>query len=412
MSDLSAQIVAAKAKLRADLPNYAAIFRDVEVDLGREADAIAARRDDGDPVVPSVAYLDIVAGSVPADISDAIHRHGCAIVRGVFPAEQATAWDAELLEYAKSNGYVEKAKAKAGLDKYFSTLKSGAPQIYGIYWSKPQVAARQSESLARARAWLNGLWTAGRDGDAYFTPDRDCTYADRFRQRAPGNNTLGLSPHVDGGSVERWLDPSFHRVFRHVFDGSWQQHDPWDGEGRTETRELPSPAVCQMFRTYQGWTALTEQGPGAGTLQLVPIARAMIYMLLRPLQDDVPADELCGATPGRALTMSEQWHAPLLRATVPLPTVMPGDTVWWHPDVIHAVEDEHRGTGYSSVIYIGSAPDCAKNRAFLPRQIVAFEAGRSSPDFAPEDYEVDFHGRATAADLTALGRKQMGYDAW
>jgi len=412
MTDLTAEIIAAKVELRAALPSYAVAFREVEAELTREADAIVARRADGDPVVPSVDYADIAAGTVPAGTVAAIHRHGCAIVRGVFPAAQASAWDAALFDYARSNDYVERAKARAGLDKYFSTLKSGAPQIYGIYWSRPQVQARQGEQLASTRAWLNGLWTSSRDGEAYFVPDRDCTYADRFRQREPGNDTLGLSPHVDGGSVERWIDPSFRRVYAHVFSGEWQRHDPWDGAGRTQTREIPSPAVCRMFRTYQGWTALTEQGPGDGTLQLVPMARAMIYMLLRPLQDDVPADDLCGAQPGRALTMTAQWHAPLLRARVPLPTVRPGDTVWWHPDVIHAVEDRHAGRGYSSVIYVGSAPDCAKNRDFLPMQRAAFEAGRSSPDFAAEDYEVDFRGRATIADLTALGRKQMGYDAW
>jgi len=330
------------------------------------------------------------------------------VVRGVFPRAQAQAWDAELLDYVQSNHYVDKAKARGNLDKYFSQLKSGRPQIYGIYWSRPQVAARQAESLATTRAWLNRLWRH----DGHFVPDREVAYADRIRQREPGDSTLGLSPHMDGGSVERWIDPSFREVYRHVFDGSWREHDSWDGAGRTETREIPSPAVCRLFRTYQGWTALTEQGPGDGTLQLVPMTRAIIYMLLRPLQDDVSDDQLCGAQPGRALMMNEEFHAPMLRAMVPLPKVQPGDTVWWHPDVVHAVEDHNRGKGYSSVIYIGAAPDCAKNREYLPVQRAAFLAGRSAPDFAAEDYEVDFAGRATEADLTPLGRRQMGFDPW
>ena len=411
-ADLQTRIAAAKRELRAKMPNHAAVFAEMSAELTREADEIATRHADGDPVVPSVQYADIVADTVAADTVAAIHRHGCAIVRGVFERSQAAAWDAELLEYVQRNDYVERSKEKAGLDKYFSQLKSGRPQIYGIYWSKPQVQARQAENLATTRGWLNKLWTWQANGSTYFVPERDCTYADRIRQREPGDSTLGLSPHVDGGSVERWLDPSFRHVFRNVFSGDWQAHDPWDGDGRTETREIPSPAVCRMFRTYQGWTALTEQGPGDGTLRLLPMARSMVYMLLRPLQDDVPEGDLCGAMPGRALMINERWHAPLLRAQVPLPKVMPGDTVWWHPDVVHAVEDENRGKGYSSVIYIGSAPDCAKNREFLPLQRAAFEAGKSSPDFAAEDYEVAFQGRATAADLTALGRKQMGFDAW
>jgi Protein of unknown function (DUF1479) len=410
--DLSAEIAAAKAKLRQGLPNYGSVFADMVQMLGREADEIAARHADGDPIVPRVAYSDIVAGTVPADVPAAIRRYGCTVVSGVFPRAQAEAWDAELLDYVQSNHYIEKAKAKGNLDKYFSTLKSGKPQIYGIYWSRPQMQARQDASMATARAWLNRLWTWEKDARQFFNPDRNYNYADRIRQREPGDATLGLSPHMDGGSVERWLDPSFHHVYRRVFDGNWQSHDPWNGEGRPETREIPSPAVCRMFRTYQGWTALTEQGPGDGTLQLLPMANAMSYMLLRALQDDVPEDELCGAAPGRALRMNEQYHAPLLRALIPVPKVQAGDTVWWHPDVVHAVEDENRGRGYSSVIYIGAAPDCAKNREFLPLQKAAFLAGRSSPDFAAEDYEVDFEGRATETDLTPLGRRQMGFDPW
>ncbi len=410
--DMSAEIAAAKAQLRRALPNYAAVFADMQDELGREAAAIAARHADGDPIVPSVAYDDILADKVPAETVAAIHRHGCAVVRGVFPRAQAEAWDAELLDYVQSNNYVEKSKAKAGLDQYFSTLKSGKPQIYGIYWSRPQMQARQAESMELTREWLNRLWLWQSGGTQHFDPSRNLTYADRIRQREPGDATLGLSPHMDGGSVERWLDPSFHRVYRHVFSGNWRDHNPWDGEGRPDTKEIPSAAVSRVFRTYQGWTALTEQGPGDGTLQLLPMTGAISYMLLRALQDDVPEGELCGAAAGRALRMNEQYHAPLLRALVPVPKVQPGDTVWWHPDIIHAVEDENRGSGYSSVIYIGAVPDCAKNRAFLPMQKAAFLAGKSSPDFAPEDYEVDFAGRAAEADLSALGRKQMGFDPW
>ena len=87
--------------------------------------------------------------------------------------------------------------------------------------------------------------------------------------------------------------------------------------------------------------------------------------------------------------------------------VEPGDTVWWHPDVIHAVGDEHNGKDFASVIYIGATPKCANNEAYAKRQAQAFLAGRSAPDFAAEDYEVDFKGRATLDDLTDLGRAQM-----
>jgi hypothetical protein len=411
-AELAKQVKNTKTFLRSQMPNYREVFVEVAQAIDSEADQIVARRNGGDDIVPSVSYSDIAADRVSPQTVAAIRKYGCAIVRGVFSREQATSWNQELLNYVVTNEYVEKTKAKVGLDNYFSRLKSGRPQIYGIYWSRPQVQARQAASMSTTRAWLNNLWDWKGPSGPYFIPDRDCTYADRIRQREPGDNTLGLSPHVDGGTVERWLDPGYQHVYRHVFSGNWRQHNPWTGEGRTETKEIPSPAVCQMFRTYQGWTALTPQGAGDGTLRLVPMINAMTFMLLRALQDDTPDDDLCGAEAGRALVANDQWHAPLLKALTPIPLVEPGDTVWWHPDVIHAVENEHRGTGYSSVIYIGSAPDCEKNRHYLPKQKQAFLDGRSAPDFAPEDYEVDFKGHATEGDLSELGRKQMGFDPW
>ena len=82
-----------------------------------------------------------------------------------------------------------------------------------------------------------------------------------------------------------------------------------------------------MFRTFQGWTALTPQRTNAGTLNLVPIANAMAYVLLRALQDDVADDDLCDAAPGRALSISEKWH-PFIKWDFPIPDLEPGDTVF------------------------------------------------------------------------------------
>ncbi len=408
--DLRAKIAECKAELRRRLRRADAAFADVAAavlaEIAELVDAAAA----GAPLIPEVAYADIVADRVAPGVPDLIRRRGCAIVRGVFPAAQADAWNAELGDYLARNAYVEKAAEKAGLDRYFSTLGSSRPQIYGIYWSKPQVLARQSDALAATRAWLNGMWVWGNADTTHFVPDWQCSYADRIRRRDPGDATLGLTAHMDGGSVERWIDPAFQAVYRHVFSGEWERFDPFDAAYRTAVKEIPSPAVCRMFRTYQGWTALTAQGPGDGTLQLLPVAKAIAYVLLRPLLDDVGDDSLCGAQPGRALGLVDEWHAPLRTGLVSIPAMAPGDTVWWHPDVLHAVEDVNAGSGQSNVMYISAAPQCAKNRAFLELQKPAFLAGKSSPDFAPEDYEVDFAGRATLDDLTPLGRAQMGFE--
>ncbi len=404
-------VAATKEFLRDQIPDLPRVFSELESHIRDEADTIQRMTARGASVIPEIAFDDIEAGRVDAGKRQAVRRRGCAIVRGTFPREQAEAWNEELGDYLRRNDYYDTG-SEAPADDYFSNLDADRPQIFSIYWSKPQVEARQHERMAATQTFLDGLWTSSRDGETYFDPTRHCTYADRTRRREPGDRTLGLSPHTDAGSVERWLDPGYRKVYRHVFSGDWQKFDPFDGAHRTEVETLSSAAVCSMFRTYQGWTALTPQGPQDGTLQLIPIATGMAYVLLRPLLDDVPADSLCGAEPGSSLPVTEEWHAPLLEGLVSIPKVEPGDTVWWHPDVVHAVADEHTGDTYSNVIYIGSAPYCDTNAEYLEGQKEAFLHGESPPDFADTDYETDYEGRATPDDLTPLGRRQMGFEPW
>src|SRR6202451_3585906 len=406
IENLAESIRSTKKALRAALPNYASVFRELEAEMGRRVEKLVAEREAGQAVVPIGEYAAIAAGTVPAELKAKIKDRGGCVIHKTFDPSQAEAWDRQIATYVEENGLDAKL-ANAAEDKYFGTLASAKPQIYGIYWSRPQVEARQSESLTMVRVFMNSLWKAESEGQRHFEANEVPSYADRIRRRPPGSATLGLSPHVDGGSVERWLDENFRKVYRHVFSGNTQQYDAFDAAFRPEVREVASPAVCSMFRTFQGWTALTRQGKGDGTLQLIPIAESMVYVLLRALQDDVAEDDLCGGQPGRALSVNPQFHSLLIEALSSIPLMQPGDAVFWHCDVVHAVENEHRGSGYSNVMYIASAPGCAKNSAYLPQQAQAFLAGKTPPDFAPDDFEVDFVGRGTVADLNELGRSQL-----
>jgi hypothetical protein len=403
-----APFISATKKALTDHNNVAGHFAACRDDMRNRVQEITDLRANNKPVVPELSYNAIRDNKVSGDDIRLIRERGCVIVRGVFARQQAEDWNDELGRYLDDNHYYDKAKEKAGLDNYFGDLKDAKPQIFGVYWSRPQVMARQAESMAATKRFLNRLWDTSAPAGPEFDANRDYSYADRTRRRAPGDTTLGLSPHMDAGSYERWVDPAFQQIYKSVFSGNLDQYDPWKAAYRTQTREYSSPAVSSMFRTFQGWTALTEQGPSDGTLQLLPIAKAIGYVLLRALQDDVPDDELCLAKPGRALGVNDEWHADIYPAITTIQTVEPGDTVWWHPDVIHAVGSEHNGDDYASVIYIGASPACAKNEAYALRQASHFLSGKSAPDFAAEDYETDFTGRATVDDLTALGKQQMG----
>ena len=404
---LDEEIKIAKSELSGSAVDFKKAFDLMDNKIERDIHEIEEIVSRGESPIPEIIFHDL--SSADNDFAERVRKRGCVIIRNVFSQSRVDQWNENLMDYVRKNNYFDKQAQKAGMDKYFSTLASGKPQILGLYWSRPQMEARTSLQMAELRSWLNRLWKWESEIGAVFNPDQECLYADRLRQREPGDKTLGLSPHIDGGSVERWLDDGYRNVYRHIFSGQIDEYDPFDAAYRTTSSEILSPAVCSMFRTYQGWTALTRQGPGDGTLNLVPIANAMGWILLRALQDDVDESSLCDAKPGRAMVVNSEYHAKLLRAYVPIPEVRPGDTVWWHPDLIHGVEDVNNNSDYSNVMYIGAAPDCEKNRRFLNKQRPAFEEGRSSPDFAAENYEVDFTGRYKKSDLSALGQKQMGY---
>ena len=126
---------------------------------------------------------------------------------------------------------------------------------------------------------------------------------------------------MSGGPIN--IIKKFIKIF---FSDNFEKYNPFDAKYRDRTIEFESPAVSHVFRTFQGWTALTEQGPNDGTLELIPVAKAMAYVLTRALQDDVPKKELCGSKLGRALSVNKDYHSLLLKGLISIPKMKPGDT--------------------------------------------------------------------------------------
>ena len=246
--DVRDQIVAFKRALAPNRHVLKRAFGEVRDHVKRAADRILQEADAGRPVIPELNYQDIRDGKVPSNVRQSIRSTGCVVVRDVFPDNLASDWFAQLGEYLQTNRYDEREVEKRNLDKYFAGLKAAKPQIFNVYWSKPQVMARQDARLAETRAFLDRLWKY----EGVFDPDLQCTYADRARRRQPGDKTLGLSPHMDAGTVERWIDPGYQSVYEHVFAGDWRGYDPFDATHRLRTHEIPSPAVCSMFALFRG----------------------------------------------------------------------------------------------------------------------------------------------------------------
>ena len=394
-----------KKILRSKSKNYRENFSKIENFIEKEIVQIENSKKSAENIIPEINFKDLSDNLY--EFKNELKKRGCVIVRDVFDDTLMHQMNKDLESYIEENNYYEDQKKKADIDKYFSDLQSGKPQIFGLYWSKTQVNIRQSKELDVVKKWLNKLWINEHDGETIFDPNHELVYADRVRRREPGDKTLGLSPHCDAGSVERWVDKGYQGVYENIFADNFTDYDPFNAAYRNTTQEIESPAVSHIFRTFQGWVALTEQGPGDGTLQLIPIAKSMAFILTRALMDDVSENDLCGSKPARALSVNSTYHALLLRGLVSIPKMNAGDTVWWHPDVVHAVEDHHTGKGYSNVVYVGSTPYCEKNLSYAKKQSVKFLEGKSPPDFAEEDYEVRYKNRAKASDLTPLGKKQL-----
>ena len=394
-----------KKILRSKSKNYSENFSEIENFIENEIVKIENSKKSAENIIPEINFKDL--SSNLSEFKNELKKRGCVIVRDVFDDTLMHQMNKDLESYIEENNYYEDQKKKADIDKYFSDLQSGKPQIFGLYWSKTQVNIRQSNELDIVKKWLNKLWINEHDGETIFDPNHELVYADRVRRREPGDKTLGLSPHCDAGSVERWVDKGYQGVYEKIFSDNFSEYDPFNAAYRNTTQEIESPAVSHVFRTFQGWVALTEQGPGDGTLQLIPLAKSMAFILTRALLDDVDENDLCGSKPARALSVNSKYHSLLLRGLVSIPKMNAGDTVWWHPDVVHGVEDHHTGKGYSNVAYVGSTPHCKKNLAYAKKQSIKFLEGKSPPDFAPEDYEVNYKNRADISDLTPLGKKQL-----
>ena len=399
-----------KFKLKHYSKDYNENFNQIEKYIKSQVDEILELKDLNKPIIPEIFFNKIDQKNTK--FTKNVKKRGCVIVRDVFDDSTISRLNSDLEKYIIDNNYYEDQKSKSDLDKYFSDLKSSKPQIIGIYWSKAQMKIRHSEQMAEVKKWLNNLWIYKNEEYEVFDPNKELSYADRVRRREPGDNTLGLSPHCDAGSVERWTDYYYQKIYKDIFSDNFMNYDPFDAKYRDRTSEFESPAVAHVFRTFQGWTALTEQGPNDGTLQLIPIAKSMAFILTRALLDDVPKNELCGSKLGKALSVNKQYHSLLLKGLISIPKMKPGDTIWWHPDVVHAVEDKHSGKNYSNVVYVGATPYCKKNLDYVQKQVKKFLKGKSPPDFAAEDFEVNYKGRITIENLTLLAKKQLAIENW
>jgi len=242
-----------------------------------------------------------------------------------------------------------------------------------------------------------------------------------------------------GGTIERWEDLYFRKCFEDIYSGNWKAHDPYALEGRLDARTslYGRPNQSTVFRTFQGWLAMTETGPTQGTLRVFPdILLSNAYIILRPFftptvpsssqeiydsnnwKFDISTPDFPGIIPrdggywGPLPTSDLHPHLRLEDCMTSVPKVNPGDTVFWHCDVVHSVEQEHTGSGDSAVMYIPAVPLTPQNQAYVEKQKSTFLSGDRPPDFPGGLSESNFMGVGTVNDIVGMvGRRAMGLQA-
>ncbi|KAJ7082858.1 hypothetical protein B0H15DRAFT_851751 [Mycena belliarum] len=415
-TEIKRGIAAANPNFEQDLTKA---WNEVLAELDRVSKTIVK---EGSAYIPQVAFADLDKLS-EAQIAD-IKRKGTVVIKDVVDDAQARAWKSSLEEFVKANpqseGFPEEDK-----------------QFFHLYWTKAQIQARAHPNMLAVSTWLNSLYhvTSGQvpDGVDLGTP---LTYADRFRIRHPGVPWARHPPHVDGGAIERWEDENFRACFADILSGDWMKHDPYALEPRLEARTslYRRPNQSSVFRTFQGWLAVSKTGPHQGTLKVFPdVLLSNAYIILRPFfRPLVPADskdildaknwEFDISTPefpgiferdngfgGPHPTTELHPHMLLDETMTSVPDVNPGDTVFWHCDVVHSVEQEHTGSEDSAVMYIPAVPMTPANARYVARQKDEFLKGAPPPDFPVATTGVGLVGLATDGDVEEpLGRKAMG----
>lgn len=403
-------IVRMKRVLRARIGDVDALFAEVSRFIEGEIASIQAQKAQTGTAWPVLDFEAIARGEVTPQQLAQIRRRGCLVIRGHFPREQVIGWDQSLLDYLDLNEF--DANYRGPVDQFFGSLEASRPEIFPIYWSASQMQLRQHERMATAQSFLNRLWKIESQGQAWFDPDVNALYPDRVRRRPPGTCSKGLGPHTDSGALERWLHPAYLKVFDRIYRNDFAAYDPWDAAHRTEVDEYAyqDTVTCSAFRTFQGWTALSDMRSDQGVLHTLPIPAAMAYLLLRPLLDDVPEDELCGVEPGKVLPITQKWHSLLIEGLSAIPDVQAGDSVWWHCDVVHSVAPVEDQQGWGNVMYVPAAPMCPKNLRYARDVFRAFEKGESPADFPREHYESAWKDRFAVDQLNHIGRSGLGLE--
>ncbi|KAI1773857.1 DUF1479-domain-containing protein [Hypoxylon cercidicola] len=369
----------------------------------------------GDASIPIFQMKNILEDGLSTEQIAQLKSTGCCVVRGVISEAEAKALFQDMKNLVAQNpGKIPGWPAES-------------PAMLRLYNSPTQIAVRTHPNQILLQRTLNALF----HDETNETSPEPLSYTDGARIRPPGQDFLGLGPHIDAGSLCRWADPQYRKVYDSIFSGNPELHDAFDLSVRKNADQYmyKSNAHSAVFRSFQGWTALSPTSPSAGTLMLYPSLSSVIaYVVLRPFFSP-PKDKesIMDATkwtfnpesswfPGTMKDQSQRLsptshpHLRLRECLTYIPPMNPGDTIWWHTDMCHAVDPVHNGKEDASVVYVAACPTTPVNKAHVKLQLQAALVGKAPPD--SPDVDVDerkLKGYKGFVDISAEGKAVLGF---
>jgi len=336
--------------------------------------------------VTSLKAIEGAGGRLPSRVADKVRNRGVVVIRGTLDRKTTSEIEEGVLDYLQEND---------------AFLPNENDTVYEIFWSKAQMRARTDPGMVTVMKALLGLWHSDQDSDMDLSSP--LMYVDTFHRRPPWSRFP--LPSDDLG--ERWQDPNNRQVYRKILEGSPEEYDPW----LTGHRPKAANGAGTFFRGFHGWLSLSSSGPGSGTLKVLPnLAEAIPYLLLRSLLPDLPPRLFTGVSPSQSVHNSSPLHSNISSlASATIQELDPGDTVWWHPDLLHQLEEWNTSSTFNSVLYLSAGPDCPRNRNYLRRLRHALITRSSPPDFPSSTRESSYRGRVGLSDLSSKGRVMMGW---
>ena len=224
----------------------------------------------GNTIIPTFDTTRILTNGFSDFDQAEIKRIGAFVCRATIPEDEADMLYKDMSEYVANN--------KASIRSW----PAESPSMLVLYNSPTQNTIRSHPNHLNLQHKLNQLWH-GYDATKGTSPE-PVVYFDGLRDRAPGQPFLGLGPHIDAGSLCRWADSKYRRVYESIFCGRPEAHDSFNIGLRKDADQALYKAIAHssVLRTFQGWTALTPTQPREGTIMVYPnLSTTIAYVMLR-----------------------------------------------------------------------------------------------------------------------------------